>query len=86
MIFVISEASRFKEWSNVLNFVWSELRKSSASHRGLRQTESCSPLFFLQRLKLHQVLRNEHLTGKVFLYFFGPWHVIVSTEPLRQVR
>src|SRR5919108_466542 len=37
-------------------------------------------------LKHHQVFGDQHLAGKMFLHFLGPWCVIVSTDPLSQVR
>ena len=35
----------------------------------------------LNESKFHQVFGNEHLAGKVFLHFFGPWCVIVIATP-----
>jgi hypothetical protein len=42
-------------------------------------------LLFGNRLKLHQILCDQYLAGKVFLYFLVPGSVILRTDPLGQV-
>ena len=59
--------------------------KGLRPHRQRRTVLLGVLLLFGNQLKLHQILCDQYLAGKVFFYFLGPGSVILRTDPLGQV-